>query len=112
MPCRYDDAALCQGTSQQLALPAPAETIDALELKIWPNPAEDVLVVEADQVPEQPLQAVILDVAGRALWQTALEPGQSRWTLLLPPLPAGWYMLKLQTPQGHPLASDKFVVGK
>jgi len=90
----------------------PAETTDALKLKLWPNPAEDVLVVEADQVPEQPLQALILDVAGRALWQTTLEPGRSSWTLLLPPLPAGWYVLKLQTPQGHALANDKFVVGK
>ncbi len=107
---QYDDAALCQSTQQQFALPAPAETTATLGLKIWPNPTDEVLVLETDRVPEDRVEAVIVDATGVEVVLEKLESGQRIWTLLLPELPAGLYHLSIRNVSGQNLAHQRFLI--
>ncbi|MDY5968661.1 MAG: choice-of-anchor J domain-containing protein [Bacteroidales bacterium] len=66
-----------------------------LQMKIYPNPAHEYVVVEANQ----PMQWVQLYDA-RGILLTTWSPVANRCAMKLPPVPAGIYLLRATTPAG------------
>jgi hypothetical protein len=66
--------------------------------KIFPNPAQGFVWIQAER---QSFQAIsFLDMAGRLIVKKDFISPQMRYRLSLPELPAGVYLLKIQTSEG------------
>ena len=101
---------VCDST---ILLTATAEVVPAVAaLRLWPNPAGQMLQVEAPQVAPRALHAALYDARGREVRRLRLPSGQSQWQLSLEGLPAGLYLIALRSDRGELVAQGRFVVGK
>ena len=68
------------------------------DLTVFPNPAQggEVLVSGTGR---SPVQCALYDLAGRCLLPVTVLPASQ--LLLLPPVPAGIYLLHISTPEGQ-----------
>ncbi len=68
----------------------------APHFSLYPNPgAGEALHLTSDQFFTEDLHLRVFDTAGRLVREQVLPPGQN-WTLNLPALPAGMYMLQIE----------------
>ena len=74
------------------------EVADGCALRLFPNPAHDIVTVETSALPATTCHIDILDAAGRRLLS---QPAASATVQLsISHLPAGLYILRLTTPDG------------
>lgn len=71
-------------------------SIQSLSL-VYPNPANDKLTILFRNTNKVQWQAIVTDYAGRKLQQITIKPGQSSYIVPLQNLPAGAYLLQLQS---------------
>ncbi len=64
------------------------------EWKVWPNPANDYFYIETG-FSKDPWSAVLYNARGQVVYRTGTCNSISRYCVLLPPLPAGIYVLEL-----------------
>jgi hypothetical protein len=83
----------------------PDKNKDVAGLKLYPNPAKDVLVLELPEQTRGAATITISDGVGRAVYQKqeVLEPGNPKFTLNLAPLhlPKGVYYIQVKTENLH-----------
>ncbi|RMG66497.1 MAG: T9SS C-terminal target domain-containing protein [Bacteroidetes bacterium] len=73
-------------------------------MEVFPNPAGDFVKVRLDMVQPVAAQLMLFDAQGRAIEARTLPTSQTATeTFDLKRLPAGVYLLKVATPQGHVL---------
>lgn len=78
-------------------------------LKIYPNPATDVLNLQAENLITEKIQVTITDINGRIISQTDAQPsgGNIDTHININSLPAGLYMAKIRT--GKEVLVQKFI---
>lgn len=72
--------------------------IENAGISIYPNPANGQITVDlgSNASSAQNTNLLLYDVVGRLVLSERLVPNQKEYTLTLPPLPSGMYMLHLQ----------------
>ena len=80
-----------------------AQVEGSFELQVFPNPAAGLVRVTGTS---EALQYTLFDVAGRTLRRAALTPPQE---IDLSDLPEGVYTLRLETPDGQVVATERIV---
>jgi hypothetical protein len=87
---------IVNGFQQQLIVTAVEENIDiAVEVKIYPNPASDMLNIGFESAVESEIGITILDSHGRPVRSDRIEPNMIEKQINLQDLPAGIYYLRL-----------------
>ena len=93
----------------------PALGIEAAEetqVSIYPNPSSDYLDVSFELAQRETLRFRVVDLAGKeitVLLEDRAKPGTNRFRFATTPLPAGTYILLIES-EGTLLKSEKFVV--
>lgn len=89
---------LSQGFHQGygLATPVYEAPFSSIQIRVFPNPASEFVIVETDTPSE--VQAKLFDLYGRLLQQQTLNGQQAQ--IDLGNLPAGAYLLSIQDEQG------------
>jgi hypothetical protein len=64
-------------------------------LKIYPNPADDVFVVELDHASDSDLRFILCDCLGQVLLVTFMNKGEAMHTINVTSIPAGIYYLNI-----------------
>lgn len=81
------------------------------ELKIWPNPAKDVISIEGSSDQLKGATVVLYDIAGKALLNiNNTDTFSSSWTIPLNNLSSGVYFLKFKNASGQ--FTKKILVNK
>lgn len=84
------------------------------ELRLYPNPTDDILYLEANLPGPGDLNVVLYDISGRELlrknWH--LVTGKEKNSLSLQAFASGNYLLKAQVKQGENTASQSFKIQK
>ena len=91
------------GFAELRSVPLSTNDITLRNLKIFPNPAQDVINIESENLEGQ-LHYNIVDVEGRIIEERDLDGN----TIDVSGLASGVYMLKLQTENGA-VETRKFV---
>lgn len=99
------DAAGCTAASEQIEVdPAPVslDATDQLGLRVYPNPAQDRLTIEASLSGTAPLTVTLYTLQGQRLLSQRSDQPASRHTLHLnlAALPAGVYVLAVRSAEG------------
>ena len=78
--------------------PTHVRTESSRQLDVWlyPNPAEDYLVIEAPASMGTPQSAAIYNMLGKTMMENIPVPSAAPWQVDISTLPAGIYMLNLQ----------------
>lgn len=84
----YDDCMEIPSDCAQVINSAPAHSMPALDLAVYPNPAQDLLYIESTELPQK---LVLIDQMGRPVLQA-----QQQMHLNVQGLPAGLYHLRLR----------------
>lgn len=77
------------------------------EVKLFPNPAEDVMKLELEKMPTHPINLSILDLQGREVYQQKVF-GTNSLQLPVSQLSSGSYLLRLSNQEGS--GTIRFVV--
>lgn len=87
----------CEGSSDTLAFVGMREALNNPGFNIYPNPAQDRLVIDLDQPLNQKGEIVLYDLTGRIVLQKGFSqlPGSS--TLSLGQVSAGSYILEIKS---------------
>ncbi len=81
------------------------------ELKIWPNPAKDVISIEGSSDQLKGATVILYDIAGKALLNISnTDTFSSNWTIPLNNLSSGVYFLKFKNAGGQ--FTKKILVNK
>ncbi len=100
-------------------LPGRVEVLDgpsnvmersAWQLEVYPNPAEDDLVIVWDLLPGPDLVMNILDAQGRTVWTAENKRWQGKWELNVGHLAEGSYVLHFRS--GHHQFHRRIQIGK
>ena len=75
------------------------EVADGTVMRLFPNPAHDMVTVELSDTPSAGCQITLLDAAGRQLLHQSVGASATH-QLSLQAFPAGIYMLRVATPEG------------
>ena len=77
-----------------------------LNIRVQPNPSRDhfTLQLEGPPIPRA-LQCRLYDLLGRPAETAVLAPGETQLQMGQPALPAGFYFLRLTTPDGRTVRS-------
>ena len=77
---------------------------------IYPNPAEDEITVSTTSNTEGAMQILLYDYTGRELKRITdrIKPGDSSFDIDVSTLSAGWYMLRIMSPDGKLQAVNEF----
>ena len=98
---RYTVAATAGGCTSAASAPLvvvlAVRTATEAELRLYPNPARDLLVLERP-AGDGPAEATLLDALGRVVLTAAAPAG--RTALDVRALPEGLYVLRLALPDG------------
>jgi hypothetical protein len=92
-------------TTGVLAVAAPVENI-----KIYPNPANDVLNLEWDSPLETTHTIQVLDLNGRLLQQKETSIGNSLLQLNTTNIPVGFYILRISDNVGNIITNKKILI--
>lgn len=78
-------------------------------VRVWPNPASDVLTVEYEGMNDMPHQFLLFNTLGQLVQSVDLPQGQSSRQLTLMYLPKGiyWYAIP-----DNPDASGKLIISR
>jgi hypothetical protein len=79
-------------------------------IKIYPNPAKDVLNLEWDSPIETPQTIQVFDLNGRLIQQKETSIGNSLLQLNTTNIPVGLYILRISDNAGNILANKKIVI--
>jgi len=79
-------------------------------MRAYPNPAIDELTVKFDSAPEEAMQIQVYDLMGRMLQTHSIQVGQQKLHIDLANLPAGVYILSLQTASSQLILSTSRIV--
>ena len=83
---------------------APLSTTDryanSLDLNFYPNPAKDKITFKSTITFNEAMQITIFDISGRQVWATLLPSNNKMWTIDLPSLNKGMYLLKAKNSKG------------
>ncbi|MEO0469761.1 MAG: M14 family zinc carboxypeptidase [Bacteroidota bacterium] len=74
------------------------ETEPAAGLRMYPNPAVDLVQIEIPPHADQESRLAVVDALGKELFAESLPPsaGKSRYSLSIADWPSGWYLVRLQ----------------
>jgi hypothetical protein len=87
---------LTHGFQQQLIVTAIEENIDiAVNIKVFPNPASDVVNISFEEPVEGEINVTILDSQGRLVKKDMIEAAMTEKQINLQELPAGVYYLRM-----------------
>jgi len=87
---------LSHGFQQQLIVTAIEEHLDiAVNVKVYPNPASDVVNVSFDEPVEGEIGITILDSQGKLVKKDMIEATMTEKQINLQEIPAGVYYLRL-----------------
>jgi hypothetical protein len=87
---------LTHGFQQKLIITAVEENIDLLvNLKVYPNPASEVINIQFDEPVDGEITVAILDSQGRLVKRETVEADMVEKQINLQELPAGIYYLRL-----------------
>lgn len=87
---------LSHGFQQQLIVTAIEEHLDiAVNVKVYPNPASDVVNISFDEPVEGEIAITILDSQGKLVRKDLIEATMTEKQINLQEIPAGVYYLKL-----------------
>ncbi|OYQ45599.1 hypothetical protein CHU92_01865 [Flavobacterium cyanobacteriorum] len=81
-----------------------------LNIKIFPNPASDLVIIRAGGLNNQDIELQLFDIKGRLLQQTKMNKGQSICYFDVQSLYAGTYIIKLYN--GVHTISHKVIIEK
>ncbi len=85
-----------------------ANLTDIQSLRIYPNPTRDNLSIEFSESVTTEIFIQVMDLTGRTLMHTTLQPGESSQTLSLSNYPTGVYVLRAMN-NGKPIWTGKVV---
>jgi hypothetical protein len=88
-------------------LTSAREAFAGRELKLFPNPAREVLTLSLDAPLSQEVQLRLFNPAAQLVWEGRLESGQAALPIPLHGLPAGLYALRLSN--GEAVAAYRVV---
>lgn len=74
------------------------EPINAVQLRLFPNPASTGFTLRLTEAVEQAVGLSLFDARGRRLYQSQLSPGEREQWIDTRDLPSGVYWLRLQWP--------------
>jgi hypothetical protein len=87
---------LTHGFQQQLVVTAIEENIDlAVNIKVYPNPASDVVNISFEEPLEGEINVSILDSQGKLVKKDMIEAAITEKQINLQELPAGVYYLRM-----------------
>jgi hypothetical protein len=87
---------LSHGFQQQLIVTAIEEHIDiAVNVKVYPNPASDVVNISFDEPVDGEISITILDSQGKLVRKDIIEAAMTEKQINMQEIPAGVYYLKL-----------------
>jgi len=87
---------LSHGFQQQLIVTAIEEHIDiAVNVKVYPNPASDVVNISFDEPVEGDISITVLDSQGKLVKKDMIEAAMTEKQINLQEIPAGVYYLRL-----------------
>lgn len=90
------DLILTHGFQQQLIITTVEENIDVLvNIKVFPNPASDVLNIQFEQPADQEIVVMILDSQGKLIKRETIEIMMVEKQINLQGFAAGIYFLRL-----------------
>lgn len=90
---RVTNAAGCSSTASFIMTAASIEELSATGIRVFPNPAADVLTVQLDGMPDRQGRIVLLDAAGRTVLQEGLV--STSGTINVGQVPHGYYVLQV-----------------
>lgn len=84
------------------------------DIRVYPNPAKDVLVLQPRLAASSKLQYTLLDITGRTMstGEAGLHTGQEKQTISISALPPGSYILRVQTQQPDGMQHATFNIRK
>ncbi|MGH1339843.1 MAG: M43 family zinc metalloprotease [Aureispira sp.] len=100
-----DVTTFCVGSGNRAAARTTAEVVDANEVNLYPNPANNTINVDLSGVTAN-FTGRIIDATGRTVWVGALEAGQN--AINIATLPAGLYHMAVAKTDGT-VITKKFV---
>jgi hypothetical protein len=87
---------LSHGFQQQLIVTAIEENIDiAVNIKIYPNPASDIVNISFEEPVDGEINLTILDSQGKLVKRDVIESAMTEKQINLQELPAGIYYLRM-----------------
>lgn len=81
----------------------------AVNMKLFPNPASDLVNLELDYADFEELELVVYNSLGQLVQQVVLPTGAAQWSLDTQDWPVGSYYVRLSS-AGKPLAAQQLVV--
>lgn len=78
-------------------------------IKIYPNPSQDIIYIQSDDKTERKFQYTLMDVSGKILTN---EEGEKTQTINLSGFPAGMYMLKITVVEQQQTLSQTYKIQK
>jgi hypothetical protein len=87
---------LSHGFQQQLLVTAVEENLDiVVKVKIFPNPASDVINISFESPVEQEIVITLLDSQGKLVKSDLIEPAMTEKQINLQDVPGGVYYLRM-----------------
>jgi hypothetical protein len=87
---------LSHGFQQQLLVTAVEENLDiVVNVKIFPNPASDVINIAFESPVEQEIVITLLDSQGKLVKSDLIEPAMTEKQINLQDVPGGVYYLRM-----------------
>lgn len=74
-----------------------SEVADAKEVKLYPNPAKDHITIQFADAVNSVSQLNIINSTGAVVHTEELQQGKESYTINISTLPAGYYMIRMQT---------------
>ena len=91
------------------ASPLSPSAARGYEIKIYPNPTEELLNIFIKTPEEEKLKLTLVDVTGKTIYTQWLPLSTPELQLNLKNIPEGMYMLSLISPKGYRINSYKVI---
>lgn len=79
------------------------------DVKIFPNPASELLNIFIKTTEEEILNLKLVDVTGKTIYNQVVPPRTAEVQLILKHVPEGMYMLSIVNPSGYRINSFKII---
>jgi len=91
------------------ASPLSPSVARGYEIKIYPNPTEELLNILIKTPEEEKLKLTLVDVTGKIIYNQQVPLGTPELQLNLKNIPEGMYLLSLISPKGYRINSFKVI---
>ena len=87
----------------------PIQDVNAVQMRIFPNPAKQELTIHLDKNGQTSYQLQLYNLLGQSIFQENIVPTETV-TVALPPLSIGTYFLTLRNEKGELVGRSKVFI--